>query len=188
MNDNKKMHFNLIDSSFKKKLKPIQNLSLIITSILWVLICLLLLIKESPTARTATTYLIIISALFFIIFCFTSLLFLYKPKTGFAFLDGHEISIGNKSYKLEQLSIVLNVEYEQWVNPNKTMNKKIINLPYWNNYLVINNDKKFEFEPNIQLLDFLSLVQTNKHKEKSMLMCRTSHLLKDLLSILWASS
>lgn len=177
----------LVNYNFLRKIKPIQNLSLIIASALWVIILPLLLFENETMARIAG-YFVVFSIIPISLFLVLSIPFLFFNKTGTALLEDDKLVIDEKSYDLKKVRLKLNIDQSEWVNTSRSIAQKIKSLPKWGNYLILNTGKELEFKPTKQLEKFLDSIKISGHEKRSVLMVKTTDLFSNLVSMLWAAS
>ncbi len=177
----------LVDYSFHRKIKPAQNLSLVIAGILWIIILPLLFLQNESLARIAA-YLIIFSILPISSFLLLSVPFLFKKRTGKALLENNELKINGDSYSLSQIEFTLNIDQHDWADSAKSMDQKLKSLPKWGNYINIGSNKKIEFEPNQDVSNLLDSANINGYEKRPALMVKTADLFNSLMSMLWAAS
>lgn len=181
------LSLNLINQSFQRRIKPAQNTSLLVTSTLWLIILLLLFFENQDLSKIAG-YLIIFSALSLSIFLILSLPFLFLNKIGTALIENDKLIINQKFYELNQVLFKLNIDQIDWDNTSKSSIQKINSLPKWGNYLILDTGEKFEFEPDERLEKHLGGLKISGYEKRPVFMVKTTDLLNNLLSMLWAAS
>lgn len=177
----------LVDYSFHRKIKPAQNLSLVIAGILWIIILPLLFLQNESLARIAA-YLMIFSILPISSFLLLSIPFLFKKRTGKALFKDNELKINDDFYTLDQIELTLNIDQHEWSDSSKEIDQKLKSLPKWGNYINVGSNKKIEFEPNQDINNILDSANIKGYEKRPALMVKTADLFNNLMSILWAAS
>lgn len=177
----------LVNHSFQRKVKPIQNLSLIIAGGLWLIILPLLFLGNESLARAAG-YLIIFSGVPIVIFLLLSIPFLFSNKTGSILLKDNQLIIGKNSYDLGRVLFKLNIDQSDWDDTSKSYTEKIHSLPKWGNYLIVNKNEEFEFLPDRKIEKYLLSIKISGYEKRPALMVKTADLFNSLMSMLWAAS
>lgn len=178
---------NLVDYSFHRKIKPIQNLSLVITGVLWIIILPLLFLKNPSLSRIAA-YLMLFSIMPISIFLILSIPFLFKKKVGKALLKNDRLIINEDSYSLDRVEFKLNIDQPEWTDPTKSLDQKLKSLPKWGNYIYIDSKNEFEFEPHRDIHYFTNSITIYGYDKRPALVVKTADLFKSIMSILWAAS
>jgi hypothetical protein len=186
----------LVDYSFHRKVKPYQNLALIITCVLWLIILTLLLFEEKNFAHFIT-YSIAISFLSLVVFLFLSSIFLFKRKIGQVTISNNQtdIIIGDSKEKIDSKDVMLklNIDKAEWENKKSNTKELISSLPMWGNFLFLNisdpnKANSLEFEPDERMANVLSQIALTTYEKRPLLLVKTSDLLKNLLWMLWGAS
>jgi len=176
---------NILDCSFQRKLKPIQNISLIIFTVSWVFIFILLFFSSSWATILFYIFLLL-SLISIVISIITSLLFFKKKKTGILEIDKEKVIINNKNiYNTKDCYFDLNVDsFEK----HEVYKESIKKLPFWGNFIIQEKDNiKIEFEPNINLEKLIPYIKIKNTKRPALSM-KTTDLFNNLMSLLWAAS
>lgn len=168
--------FNILDCSFQRKVKPIQNLSIIIFAICWIFIFILIFIPYSWAVFLFYIFLII-SGLSLLLFISLSLFFIRKNRIGVVKINKDIIMVNNSKYRANECFIDLNV------NASESIKK----LPFWGNYIVLSDNKNIEFEPNKDMEKLVDCISVSNSK-RSALSMKTTDLFNNLMSFLWAAS
>ena len=175
---------NILDCSFQRKLKPIQNLSLLTFTISWVFIFILLLFNGRWASILFYT-LIVLSLISIIISIITSLFFFKKKKIGILEIDKEKIVINNKIYDVNDWYFDLNI-YS--IEEELSVQESIKRLPFWGNFIINKKQKTLiEFEPNSNLQKVITYFDVENSKRSALTM-KTTDLFKNIMSILWAAS
>lgn len=170
------LSFNILDCSVQRRIKPIQNLSIIIFATCWGFIFIIIFLRFSWVSFLFNI-LLFISGFAFTLFIILSFFFLKKNRIGIVKVNNDIIVIGNNRYKTTECFIDLNMNT---ANPIKT-------LPFWGNYIVLPNNKNIEFEPNKDIEKFVGYIKVSNSK-RSALSMKTTDLFNNLMSLLWAAS
>lgn len=177
---------NILDCTLQRKLKPIQNLSLIIFTISWVFIFILLFSNSRWAAILFYTF-IVLSLISIVITIIISLFFFKKKKIGTLEINQEKIIIDNKyTYATKDCYFDLNVDsLEKQEKANK---ENIKEFPFWGNFIIQEkNNIKIEFEPNTDFEKIIPYIKINNRKRPALSM-KTTDLFKNLMSLLWAAS
>lgn len=182
------LSLNLVDYTFQRRIKPIQNLSLIVAGILWIFILPLLLLNNQNLSAIAS-YLILFSIVPFSLFLVMSIPFFFKKKIGEVIIDRDKIKLNDRSYNLNHIRFELNIDQATWMDTTKSITKKIKSLPKWGNYIFISDKNiQLEFEPSESLEEIVKYSCVGGYEKRPALLFKTSDILNSLLSILWAAS
>lgn len=174
---------NILDCSLLRKLKPIQNLSLIIFTFSWLFIFTLLFFNNR-FANILFYLFITISLMGLVAFISISLFFLQKKKIGTIEINKEKIVINDEIYNTEDCYFDFNtdsleVEYDEDI---------IKKLPFWGNFITVEKSNlKIEFEPNENLEHIYSHIKIKNTKRPALSM-KTTDLFNNLMSLLWAAS
>lgn len=181
------LSLSLVNQTFQRKIKPIHNITLLITVGLW-LIILPLLSFGSETVYRIAAYLIIFSGFTLLIFFVLSISYLFSNKINNAVLTSNNLVIETNSYDYEHVIFKLNIDQSEWDDQSESYNQKISSLPKWGNYIIINGSTKFEFLPDKNIEKFFTIIKVEGYKERPTLMLKTKDLFSGLMSMLWAAS
>lgn len=177
----------LVDYTFHRKIKPIQNLSLVVVGVLWIIILPLLFLQNPSLARIAA-YLMLFSIMPISIFLILSIPFLFKKRVGKALLQNDGLIINEDSYSLDRIEFKLNMDQSEWADSTKSLDQKLKSLPKWGNYIYIDSNNEFEFEPHRDIHYFINPITVNGYEKRPALMVKTADLFKSIMSMLWAAS
>jgi len=181
------IHLNLVDYTFHRKIKPIQNFSLIATGLLWGIILPLLFLQNQALARIAA-YLMIVSIIPLSFFLILSIPFLFKKRTGKVILEDDKLKIGEKLYSLNRVEFKVNIDQSEWTDSSKSIEEKLKRLPKWGNYILLDTNNKFEFEPIQNISKLLDSITINGYEKRPALLVKTTDLFNNIMSMLWAAS
>ena len=176
---------NILDCSFQRKLKPIQNISLIIFTVSWFFIFGLLFFNSRWAAILFYGF-IVLSSISIATSIITSLFFFKKKQIGILEISKEKIIINNKSiYNTKDCYFDLNIDsFEK----QEIYNESIKKLPFWGNFLIQEKDNiKIEFEPNTNFEKVVPYIKI-KNTKRSVLSMKTTDLFNNLMSLLWAAS
>lgn len=171
-----KLELDVLDCSLQRKIKPFQNISLIIFCICWLLIFILLLFEKS-TFNLIFNILFGLSIFSLLTFLFLSLFFLKQNKKGKIYINESFIIFNDIEYALNQCLLDLNLYSTDNIN----------NLPFWGNYFILPNNNKIEFLPD-KNLNLISEKINISNAKRSVLSMKTTDLFKSVMDILWAAS
>lgn len=177
----------LIDCTLHRKIKPTQNLSLILAGATWAIIIPLLFLENQAMARLAG-YLILFSIIPIILFSLLSIPFLFRKKVGEAFYDSERLILNREYHDLSEVKIELSIHQSSWTNKSENTSKKIRKLPFWGNYIILNSGERFEFDPNEKFISFVPKNLVSGYQKRSVLLVKTTDLFNNIMSILWATS
>lgn len=179
--------FQLTDYSFLRRIKPIQNICLLI--IFNILITYLIIVYfEINFLQNLAAFILLISIILFVLFLLLTISNLYKKKNGLLVLTDNQINISNDVYELSNIQFIINIDQTEWLNKSKLIDKKINSLPKWGNYIVLESGKKIEFEPNENLNKIIEKINVEGYHKRPFLLVKTSDLFNSLASTLWAAS
>ncbi len=175
---------NILDCSLQRRLKPIQNISLIIFTVSWVFIFILIFFNTRWASILFYAFIVLslISAVTAIII---SLFFFKKKKIGTAVVNTKKITINNNIYDINDWCFDFNIySMEEQTTSTQTIEK----LPYWGNYITEEKSNlKIEFEPNKNLENIFPHIKIKNTKRPALSM-KTTDLFNNLMSLLWAAS
>ncbi|WP_282160877.1 hypothetical protein [Ulvibacterium marinum] len=175
---------NILDCTLQRRIKPIQNISLIIFTLSWVLIFTLLFF-DSRLASVLFYFFIAMSMVSAIAAIIFSLFFFKRKIIGVIKIRGDEITINNKNPRdINDYHLDLNVEDSKINILDKETIKK---LPFWGNFFVHKNGSKIEFEPSDELKKIATYINIENTK-RPVLSMKTTDLFKNLMNLLWAAS
>ena len=186
----------LIQPSFLGKLKPFQNLSLIITCTL-LLIAFTLSWFDSNILSNIAGYLVALSLVPIITFILLSLPFFFFKRLEIATITNRvmSIDINNKpaQFDIQELKFLLNIDSKLLENKEPLNSEIIKDLSTWGNYIVIPCESPLEdiyiqFIPGEDLLKVLPQLKIETKKNSSILMNDTTDLLKKFMWMLWGAS
>lgn len=175
------LNLHLTNCSIQRKIKPSQNLSLIILGLLWLFIVLLLPFNNHIT-RTIASYLIITSAIPLFSLILLSIPFLFIRKKSTATITKNHVIIDNIHYNLDEVTILVNIDQ---IELKKHPDNLIKKLPKWGNFLIINNNVKIEFIPTLSIKLFKNI---EGYKKRPSLYIKTADLFNVIMSTLWGAS
>lgn len=171
----------LIDCSLQRRLKPIQNLLLVIFTVSWLFIFILIFFNGNWVSVLFYIF-NLLSIVSIIIFIIISFCFLSRKKVGMIIINEKKLIINdNEVYNNDDWYFDLNISITE-------ENFSIEKLPFWGNYIVHkNSNKRIEFEPNIKLKKAIGYLEV-KNSKRSVLETKTTDLFNNLMSLLWAAS
>lgn len=177
----------LVDYTFHRKIKPAQNLALVVVGVLWVVILPVLLLQIELLTRLAA-YLMLFSILPGSVFLLLSIPFLFKRRTGKALLKDNELTINGVNHPLDHIEFKLNIHQSDWIDSSKSIHQKLKGLTIWGNYIYTGPDNKFEFEPHPNLHSYIDSLNVKGYNKRQALMVKTTDLFDNIMSIIWAAS
>jgi hypothetical protein len=178
------------------KIKPFQNLSLIISCIL-LLVAFTLAWFDNKVLSNMVGYLIALSGLLLITFFLLSLpFFLFKRLEVATIANGiMSIDIDHKrtDFNTDDIKFLLNCNSELVRDDQPLTLNTFKDLSTWGNYIVIPSDCSrkniyIQFKPDEDLFKVLPQLKIETSKSRSILMYDTTDLLKKFIWMLWGAS
>ncbi|MBW4970776.1 hypothetical protein KZY98_09930 [Croceibacter atlanticus] len=175
------LEFKILDCSLQRKLKPIQNLSLIVFTVSWLFIFALLFFNENWASILFYVF-ISLSIVSVAISIIISIFFFKKKKVGTVIINNKNLIINsNQIYDSNNWYFDLNINA---IDKNSSIEK----LPFWGNYIIDKSTNDIiEFEPNSNLKEAIDYLEV-KNSKRSALSMKTTDLFNNLMSLLWAAS
>jgi|GEM_PF-3369642 len=176
-----KFEFKILDCSLQRKLKPIQNFSLIIFTASWVFIFALLFFNQKWASILFYLF-IVLSAISAVLSLVISFFFFNKKTVGTVVISEVDIIINNNQvYANNDWYFDLNISA---IDKNSSIDK----LPFWGNYIIHKTTNKvLEFEPNSKLKKAKDYLEV-KNSKRSALQIKTTDLFNNIMNLLWAAS
>ena len=185
-----------IHPSILGKIKPYQNLTLIILCII-LLAVFTLSWFDNKVLISIVGGLIVLSGVLMLIFILLSLPFLLFKRLEIAIIRDGILTIytGNKpsQYDVHNLTFVLNINRRHTENEVPLNPEMADYFLAWGNYIVISsegvpNDIRIQFIPDKDLYKLVPQINIEIHKSRSILMNDTTDLLKNIIWMLWGAS
>lgn len=193
MNDD--ISLTLIHPLILGKIKPYQNLSLIISGVL-LLLAFILSVFDNHILSSVTGYLVVLCVLFIILFILLSLPFFFK-KLEIAMITNEIISIDidhkPTEFNIKDVKFLLNLD-SKFLMVNELLTAETVrSLSTWGNYIVVPShssmkDIYVQFIPDEDLLKILPQIKIETNKRRSILMNDTDDMLKSFMGLLWGAS
>lgn len=186
----------LIHPMILGKIKPYQNLALIISCIL-LLVAFTLAWFDNKVLSNMVGYLIALSGLLLIAFFLLSLPFFFFKRMEIATITNGvmSIDIGHKraDFSIHDIRFLLNCNSELVRADQPLTLNTFKNLSTWGNYIVIPSECSrkniyIQFMPDEDLFKVLPQLKIETSKSRSILMYDTTDLLKKFIWMLWGAS
>lgn len=176
---------NILDCSFQRKMKPVQNISLIIFTLSWLFIFVFLFFNNRIVSILFYS-IMVISIVSGAIAIVTSLFFFKRKIIGVIEIYKNKIILEDREFNdINDFYLDLNIEGSKVHTLDEEIIKK---LPFWGNFFVNEKkDLKIEFEPHYELKKIVPHIKI-KNTKRSALSMKTTDLFNNLMSLLWAAS
>lgn len=184
--------FLLFDYSVLRRVKPWQNLALIIFAVCWLIIFILLFVNDKNNSLIVIPFMT--SMVSIGLFLTLSLLTLYKKHVGeVRFVDGQAYIDGiSHQFQIPVASVFLQLNIPKALLSQPLNQSELLRqLPKWGNYLSFSSTSqsfRFEVQPSEALLNSVSSVNITGFESNPILLCRTSDLVRNVFQMLWAAS
>lgn len=116
-------------------------------------------------------------ALFFLLY----IAHLFPKNKHKAICSHNTITIEGNSYLLSEIKIRLNMNA---VYIPKVKTKQLKKIPFWSNYIILENGVQYEFSPNDYVVEHIENFNIEGYKKRSLSMMKTSEILIPTLSLL----
>lgn len=187
---------NLIQPLILGKIKPYQNLSLIISCVI-LLIAFTLSWFDNKMISNMVGYLIVLSGVLIITFILLSLPFFFFKRLEIASIKNGVMSIDidhkPAEFNTQNLRFLLNID-SRLIGGREPLTSEIVkDLLTWGNYIVIPSESSMkdiyiQFIPDEDLFKVLPQLKIETCKSRAILMNDTTDLLKAFMWMLWGAS
>lgn len=178
------------------KIKPYQNISLIISCVI-LLIAFTLSWFDNKILSHIVGYLLVLSGVFIITFILLSLPFFFLKRLEIATItDGFmSIDIDHRPKKIyiQNLRFLLNINSKLLEGREPLAHEISKELSTWGNYIIVPSESSvkniyIQFIPDKDFLKLLPQLKIKTYKTRSILMNDTTDLLKNFTWMLWGAS
>lgn len=185
----------LVRPSFLGKIKPYQNLSLIIWGVSLLLIFMLALFNHVFLSKISD-HAMLLTVFFFVVFVILSLTFLLQKTEILTIKDWDGfIEIDKKliAFDIKKVRFLLNIDIKRWQNQELLKSGLINDLSFWGNYMIIPSENLskniyIQFLPDEDFLSMGSELTVEVYKRKFSLMMDTSDMFKSFMRMFWGAS